>query len=508
VALNGQVVGVHGIAKDITGIKKAQNLIKEQAELLSSVFSSITEGFFVVDKHWHIQYANPFFITYFALQVTPFKNRDLWQVLPELRNSPFFESCLQASQTGTTAHLHDFFPERQQYIKFAIYPFSGGLSIYFADVTLQKKKEQELFDLSLVASRTTNGVVIMNAEGKIEWVNDGFSRLTGYSRQEALGRVPSQLLQGPGTDPEISAHIYQRYASQQPFSQEVLNYKKNGEIIWFHIDVTPVFNKAGELVKYVAIENDITELKKKEAELLELTQNLMRRNEDLQQFTYIVSHNLRAPVANLLGLSSLLNSENRNSDRFEKALTRISAAANHLDMVISDLNKILSPLKTAGHALQEKVNIGNVVQAVVAGLQDQLEAAEATLENHLPSDLLLTGSTAYFYSIFNNLITNAIKYRNQEVKLKITISQQTESEKTTILFTDNGLGMDLELINNQLFQLYKRFHPGPEGRGIGLYLVKTETEAMGGSISVQSQPGQGTTFLLTFSLQACSNEFL
>ncbi|MFC5271095.1 PAS domain S-box protein [Adhaeribacter terreus] len=498
VILNGHVVGVHGIAKDITEIKNAQNLIKEQAELLTSVFSSITEGFFVIDKNWRIQYANPFFITFFGLQVTPFKNQELWQLIPDMNNSLFYEFSQQAAINHKTTHFYEFC--RQRMLRFAIYPFSGGLTVYFDDVTEQKKKEQELLDLSLVASRTTNGVVIMNAEGKIEWVNDGFSRLTGYSREEAVGQVPSKLLQGSATSPEISARIYHLYASQVPFSQEVLNYKKNGEIIWFHIDVTPVFDEDGNLVKYIAIENDITELKQKEAEMVKLTENLMRRNEDLQQFTYIVSHNLRAPVANLLGLSRLINSENRDSEIFEKALTKISAAATHLDMVISDLNKILSPLKNAGNSLHEPINIYTVVNAVTAGLQEQLEAVNAHLENRLSPDLILPGSTAYFYSIFNNLITNAIKYRNPEVQLKITISQQTESQKISILFTDNGMGMDLPQINNQLFQLYKRFHPGTEGRGIGLYLVKTQTETMGGRISVQSQPGEGTTFILTFSL--------
>lgn len=501
VILEGKVMGVHGIAKDITEIKEAQNLIKEQAELLSSVFSSITEGFFVLDKNWRIQYANPFFITFFGLQVTPFKNQELWQLVPDIKNSHFYERSQQAALSKRTAHFHEFCPQRKRMLRFAIYPFSGGLTVYFDDVTEQKKKEQELIDLSLVASRTTNGVVIMDAEGKIEWVNDGFSRLTGYSRQEAIGQVPSQLLQGPATGPEVTARIYQQYASQLPFSQEVLNYKKNGEIIWFHIDVTPVFNEVGKLIKYVAIENDITELKQKEAEMLQLTQNLMRRNEDLQQFTYIVSHNLRAPVANLLGLSRFINSEDHNSAKFEKALTNLTAAASHLDMVITDLNKVLSPLKDAGTASQEAVNVSQVVDAVTFGLKLQLDAVNALVENQLPESLVLPGNNAYFYSIFNNLITNAIKYRNPEKNLKITVSQVAEAGKITILFSDNGIGMDLTQIKGQLFQLYKRFHAGTEGRGIGLYLVKTQTEAMGGSISVQSEPGAGTTFLLTFTFQ-------
>jgi PAS domain-containing protein len=106
----------------------------------------------------------------------------LWEVLPELKSSRFYETWLEAESTGKTFHFQDFLPGRQQFVRFAVYPFSGGFTIYFVDITEQRKREQELFDLSLVASRTTNGVVIMNAQGEIEWVNDGFCRILPHNR--------------------------------------------------------------------------------------------------------------------------------------------------------------------------------------------------------------------------------------------------------------------------------------------------------------------------------------
>ena len=229
-------------------------------------------------------------------------------------------------------------------------------------------------------------------------------------------------------------------------------------------------------------------------------ENLLRRNQDLQQFTYIVSHNLRAPVANLLGLSRYLSQENKDSDKFDLALSKLATSAKHLDMVITDLSKILSPLQNSGNAMEEQVNISAVVNEVVAGLQDHLEPVNAKLKIEIEPTLTLSGSNAYFYSIFNNLISNAIKYRDLARPLEISISQEKKAGKVTFFVADNGSGMDINRIKDQLFQIYKRFHTNTEGRGIGLYLVKTQVETMGGTIQVESTPGAGTTFFITFSL--------
>ncbi|HSI89890.1 MAG TPA: ATP-binding protein, partial [Adhaeribacter sp.] len=131
---------------------------------------------------------------------------------------------------------------------------------------------------------------------------------------------------------------------------------------------------------------------------------------------------------------------------------------------------------------------------------EQMIQVKASLDNRTNPRLNLPGCQAYFYSVFQNLFDNALKFRNPYKSLIITVSQQQVSGKIAILFSDNGIGMDLDRVQGQLFKQHQRFHAETEGHGMGLYLVKTQVEAMGGTVRVESRPGAGTTFLLTFSL--------
>ncbi|MEM6641788.1 MAG: PAS domain-containing protein [Bacteroidota bacterium] len=130
---------------------------------------------------------------------------------------------------------------------------------------------EEIENLSMVASRTDNAVIITDVSGSILYVNDGFERITEYSKEEVLGKKPGTFLQGPGTNPDHKKKIREGLNSKKPFKQEILNYSKSGKPYWLNIAINPIFDEQGEVEKYIAIENDITEQKEREAEYANLS---------------------------------------------------------------------------------------------------------------------------------------------------------------------------------------------------------------------------------------------
>ena len=130
---------------------------------------------------------------------------------------------------------------------------------FLTDITQSKAEEERLRDLSLVASKTDNAVIITSAQGLIEWVNEGFERVTGYTLDEVRGRKPGSFLQGPETDPNTVKRLREAIAARRPITTEILNYTKTGVPYWLYLSITPVLNESGDLQKYIAIERDITE---------------------------------------------------------------------------------------------------------------------------------------------------------------------------------------------------------------------------------------------------------
>jgi len=150
----------------------------------------------------------------------------------------------------------------------------GYINIYGRDVTQKKKDRRELERLSLIVQQTVNAVIITNAEGKIEWVNTAFEKVTGYTLAEALGKTPGSFLQGDATDPDTVAYMKKQISNSEPFSCEIYNYKKNGTGYWLRINGQPVFDKAGKVINFFAIEEDITKEREAEEKLKEFDKRI------------------------------------------------------------------------------------------------------------------------------------------------------------------------------------------------------------------------------------------
>jgi PAS domain S-box-containing protein len=379
------------------------------------------------------------------------------------------------------------------------FPSSEGLLVCCRDVSEIAKIKQQLEKLSLVASQANIGVLIHDAAGKIEWVNEGFTQNTGFSLEEALGKRPAEFLHTQQTDTKAYELVQEEMRKGQPVSFELLIGKKSGEQAWHYVQVNPIFNLEGKLVNFVGTQTDINALKRSEIQMSKLAHDLCRQNQDLQQFSYIVSHNLRAPLSNALGLVDMLKSVGKDSEEFDTTLDYLKTSIDHLDLVLRDLNLILS-IRDKKAFRQQQVDLKLKCRQALASHQESLDACQAQVRVNLPDELWVHDVNDYVYSILYNLIANAIKFRSPGRPLEIQIGCLGQSAAGQVIaFSDNGLGFDIQKAGPGIFKLYQKFHPGTEGRGIGLFLAKSQVEALGGQIEVTSQVDVGTRFLIHFT---------
>ncbi len=232
-----------------------------------------------------------------------------------------------------------------------------------------------------------------------------------------------------------------------------------------------------------------------ETEVEKRTKELLEYNQQLEQFAFIASHNLRAPVASLLGLGQLLEVSADNKAEVDQICTNMIATTRELDRVVRDLSTILE-IRKPSHAVLTPLDLQEEVDLVKLSLEREIRETGATITvdfRRLPS---IRTVRPLMDSIFMNLVSNAIKYRRQDTPPKVSSRSEREDGWVKITVADNGLGIDMEAHGDKLFTLYGRFHSHVDGKGLGLYLVKTHVMAMGGRIEVSSEPGKGPTFAI------------
>lgn len=223
---------------------------------------------------------------------------------------------------------------------------------------------------------------------------------------------------------------------------------------------------------------------------------IVEQNHELQNFVRIISHNLRGPISNVLMLSRIYEwgKDPMNDDIVKK----IEHTTEALDQTIKDLHLSLS-LKSADKDQFREVHLKDVMKDVDGLLSEEILKSKATINTDFTEVDLVFGAKSYVVNIFYNLILNAINYAKEDVPAIISIKTEETVDIISIKFTDNGMGMELTPEKERkIFDMYGRLSGATEGKGFGLYLVKTQVEAMDGKIEVESEKGVGTTFTITF----------
>ena len=371
------------------------------------------------------------------------------------------------------------------------------------DVTKQKEEEQRLKLLETVVTQTKDSIIITeaglnsNKTPKIVYANPSFIEMSGYNSEEIIGQFPNFII-SPDFNTKEYEKLIRAIENNEESELESISHKKNQEEYWINSSLFPVNNSEGELSHWVIIQRDISDRKKQEVEKEQLIRELTRNNKDLQQFSYITSHNLRAPLSNLTGLLNLIEDIPVENIELKEILKGFKKSTYLLNDTINDLIKVIV-IKDNPSIQKENVQLYDVFENIFSQLNFLIGLNKPSIKINFEEVDTINTNKAYLESIILNLMTNSLKYKSEERKLKINISTVLTNDTTTILFSDNGIGIDLDRNSDKIFGLYQRFHNHTDGKGLGLYLVKSQVEIMGGNIHLESEVNIGTTFTLTFN---------
>jgi signal transduction histidine kinase/ligand-binding sensor domain-containing protein len=313
----------------------------------------------------------------------------------------------------------------------------------------------------------------------ISWFSYQVAKRVGRQRRETLEKLLSEITEKNQQLQAQAREINHSHRELQEKSEEVQA-------------------QAEELAEsYETIQQLNEDLEKKVLEksrdLVQTNEELSKYNADLLQFSYSISHNLRGPLARLMGLSDLLH-EIHDREEVNRIVEMIKVSTVELDTVLRDLTNIIELRKNVSH-IRDRVFFQDEWSRSCILLQDQILPTFAVRANFQEAPFIY-GVRGLLQSILYNLLSNALKYRSHDRPLLIEAKTWREKNETVFQITDNGLGFDLREQQAKVFKLYKRFHTHVQGRGLGLYLVKTQTELLGGQVHVQSQLNEGTTFTI------------
>jgi PAS domain S-box-containing protein len=338
--------------------------------------------------------------------------------------------------------------------------------------------------LSSVARQTTNGVLITDLDGRIGWVNEGFTRLTGYGLDEVRGQSPGWILQGVDTNPKTIAQMRAALVEHLPFEVEVLNYDKHGRSYWVHISCNPLLDGRGRPEGFMAIQSDITEIKQAERMKRELTST--------------VSHELRTPLTSIAGAIGLLNG-GAAGPLPEAARNLVAIAdknAQRLRVLIDDLLDMEKLLAGRLSLAFQNLELRPLLEQALNEHQPfaDTHGVRMTLANHAEHARVHTDPNR-FQQVLSNLLSNAVKFSPEggEVVVAATAAART----VRIEVRDRGPGIDPEF-HPQIFQKFAQADASDTrcrgGTGLGLSITRELVEQMHGRIGFDSTPGDGATF--------------
>ncbi len=370
----------------------------------------------------------------------------------------------------------------------------------------QQKLEQALDKLEgILGASSQVSIISADVNGVITSFNVGAENLLGYSRQEMVNVRTPQIIhvaeeviaRGHELTEQLGKtvqgfDVFIELAKVQQYETREWTYvHKDGTHFPVQLTVTAI-RENGEIVGYLGIAVDISEIKRVEREIKLLLDVAKDQNERLKNFAHIVSHNLRSHSGNISILIDLFLQENPEKAD-DELLQNLVQSANNLKETIVHLNEVVVLNTTVSDNIK-KLHLKTIVDAAIQNIKAIANDKQVTIENNVDSSLYVAGVEAYLDSIVLNFLTNAIKYRAEDRPAYVKLNAVPENGFVLLSFEDNGVGMDLKRVKHKLFGMYKTFHTNPDARGIGLFITKNQIEALGGKIDVESEEGIGTTF--------------
>ncbi|WP_207508366.1 PAS domain S-box protein [Telluribacter humicola] len=493
------------IGRDISVNKRAEEQKDTYNKKISTILNSITDGFYTVNKDWIVTYWNKK-----AEQITGLSRKDaldkcIWELFPGATQMKYYTEYHRAVSEQVPVHFVERSSVKNLWLDVSAYPSEEGLSVYSKDITARKLADEQVRianERYEIVTRVTQDAIwdYDVATNKATW-GGGFGLLFGYDMAKEVTNMEAWISKIHPDDLPWFMDGYAQSFQQPDVNQFEATYraqKSDGTYATVLGRGFIVRDQDGNPTRIVGAIQDITRHIEREQEREKLIKELSQANAELKQFTYITSHNFRAPLSNLLGLLDLMKAIPIEDPMLAEIIEGFRKSTTALHETVNDLIQVLI---TKGNPSQskEQLSIREVFDKVYHQIRISVEEAGTEIQYDDQLAPMVYFDRSYLESILLNLLTNSVKYRSYQRALRINITTRDTGDSVQLLFSDNGIGMDLDRYRDRLFGLYQRFHDRPDSKGLGLYLVKSQIEALGGSIDVESQVDQGTTFTITFT---------
>ncbi|MFV8380017.1 PAS domain S-box protein [Flavobacterium sp. LB3R33] len=484
---------------DITIKKNHEEILQNEKEKYSNVIANMNLGLMEVDTNEDITFANHSFCEisgYDLEELIGKKASDLFLAkegkelvdinndlsIPDVTNS--YEVQIKNKKGEKKHWLVSSAPNYDVNGKIL-----GSIGIYL-DITEQKEQEEKLYLLSLIAEKNLNAVIISDKEGRIEWVNSSFEKMSGYVKEDLVGIKPGYLLQGKETDPETINYLKNQISKGHPFNCEIINYSKSGEKYWVKIQGQALYNKKGEIVRFFAIEENITNKKILENQREELVASLAKTNKELEDYAQIVSHDLKSPLRSIHSLISWIK-EDSDKGFSNQTLSYFSMIENKVEKMDHLIEGILTYSKIDKEEVaKESINTHQIIQSIIDIIHIPKHIS-ITIKNQLP---ILHADHYRIQQLFQNIIGNAVNYIEEEVGL-VEVASEEFDDYYVFSIKDNGVGIAKEH-HEKIFNTFQSYTKSEHSTGLGLAIVKKIVDAYNGKIWIDSELGKGSTFFV------------
>ncbi|NOQ25013.1 MAG: PAS domain S-box protein [Bacteroidales bacterium] len=516
---NGEILGIIEDFKDISQRVKVEKALKRTEQQFSIFMDNLPLGVFIKDENFKSVYVNKYMDIVFSDDGCQGKSPE--EIFPQEYANRVINEDKKVS-TGEVLIVEDQLPNKFGELNYYLthkFRFKGvdnnwligGISI---DITEKRKTEYQLKILSNAIQHSPTCVVITNLEGNVEIVNPSFTKITGYSSKDVIGKNIS-ILHSDTNKSNTFQNIINTVIEGKDWQGEFHNKKKNGEKYWESASISPVINDSFEITHFVVISEDITSRKRNEKELINAKEKAEESNRLKTAFLGNLSHEIRTPMNAIIGFSNLLLDEDILHTEKIKLNDLINENSHNLLKLIDDVIDV-SKLQSGD------IQLNNTTCDLNKLLLDIYVTFSVQIENDLNKDIHLSMNTNFennnfsiitdsnrLKQILSCLIENAIKFTDKGfVDFGYTISKN--ENKIQFYVIDSGIGIS----NEKFDHIYDMFRQADEsftrkhgGTGIGLTIAKNIVSHLGGEIWLQSTPNQGTNIYFTLPYEIVDSKF-
>ncbi len=469
-----------------TGQTRPMPCVQVPTQQLLTLIDSLSEGVYVLDKEWRFTYLNRQAEEVVGGPREELLGKNVWQLFPEAVHTMIYTEALKAVQEQQARQLEVFYPPLKKWFENKMNPTSEGLTIFSRDVTERKQADAELARYAAIFTSSDDAIVSKTLDGIITTWNTAAERMFGYTAAEAIGQsilliIPPELHQ---EEVDILGKLRRGIRIHH---YETVRMRKDGTKVAVSLSISPVKDSTGTIIGAAKIARDITER-------LEL-----ERRKD--EFIGMASHELKTPITTLKGFTQLLRRtfERRGLPEAVPTLTKMEAQVDRLTKLIDELLDVSKIQAGRVDYEEEPVDLAALLRETVELLQASSPTQALLLK--APPHAWILGDKGHLSQMVTNLITNAIKYSPQanQVDLFLTVSQTT----VTLHVRDEGFGIPKAYQKH----IFDRFYRVPDrqqvipGLGLGLYITHEIVKRHGGEITVESEEGKGSTFIVSLPLK-------